>query len=212
MQYTKVLNLSIYSKAIQFLIKNRLIIILTVFFTVGFSVAVFNCKRYDFITEFTKNYFNSFIALREGTSFLKIAFNSFLNSMLFIAVSLIFGTSMLGIILVPSVLAVKGYILGNITAYLYSEFSFEGVAFHAVIILLPAVISTVTLLFSAIEAINFSLSLAKLTFNQNISYNLNYEFKRFTFKLLIFSVPILISGIADAILSYNFLKNFSGIL
>lgn len=211
MQYGRVLNLSFYNKAIQFIVKNRLLILVTVFFITGFAIAVFGTGKYEFVTEWTQNYFESFIAERTENSFFAVAADSFLSSMLFIILCLIFGTSMLGVIIIPAVVAVKGYILGNLTAYLYSVFSFEGVAFHAVIVLPPAIIFSAAFIFSAIEAINFSFNLSKLTFIQDFSFDLNREFKRFCFRFLLFSIPVLASGIIDALLSNNLLNNFSGI-
>lgn len=212
MRYSRVLKLNLYSKPIMFIMKNRLLIILTFIFIFGFSFAIFSNGKYEFVTSWSENYLNDNFAKLGNSSFVNLVINSFLSSMLFLVLTLICGTSMLGIVLVPLLILLRGFLNGSIAAFLYSLYSFEGVAFYAVIILPTAVIFSIILIFCSISAINFSLNLAALTFKENYSNGIYFEFKKLTYKLFIYSAFVLMSSILEALLTSSFLKNFSGIL
>ena len=211
MQYSRVLKFNFYSKPIRFVLKNRLLIILMLSFLFGFSFSVFSFGKYEFINEYTENYINDFISEKGNAVFLKAVFNSFLSSMFSMVLCFICGTSMFGVITVPALVIFKGFICGSVAAYLYSVYSFEGVAFYAVIILPVTVIITIVLLLCSIDSINFSLNLARLTFSENNVNNIYFEFKRFSFKFLIYSLFVFVSAIVEALLSVGFIKSFSGI-
>ena len=212
MRYSKVLKIDIYNKTVKFILKNRLLIILTAIFLFGFSFAVFASGKYEFITEWSQNYLNSRYIKIGNATFLKLVLNSFLSSSLFLVLCIVCGTSMFGVIIVPLLILIKGFMYGGISAYLYSVYSFEGVAFYAVIILPAAIMFTITLILCSISAINFSLNLARLTFKESYGNSIYFEFKRLTYKFLVYSAFVLISSIVEALLTTGFLKNFSGIL
>ncbi len=212
MRYSRVLNLNIYNKLFQFIIKNRLLIVLTILFLFGFSFAIFSNNKYEIVVDWSESFLKNYIIKKSSLSFFNSVIDSFLSSMLFFVFCLISGTSMLGVIIVPLIVAVRGYLFGCISAYLYSVYSFEGVAFHAVIILPSAIIFTITLIFCSIDCIKFSFNLAKLTFKENSLNNIFFEFRNLTVKLLIYSLFIFISAVIESLLYTSFLKNFSGIL
>ncbi len=208
MQRGKVLNLGFFNKFLQFVLKNKLLIFLSVVFVTGFSVAVFTYGKLDFLSEWSRRYIQNFTAARCDASFFGIAVNSFLTSLLFIAFCLVCGTSVLGLISVPVCVFAKAFIYGTVTAYLYSAHSLNGVAFHAVILLPPAIFFIIGFMLSSIEAINFSVVLAGLTVSKSSSVNLYYEFKRYCIRFLLFCIFVLLSALLDAMLSVNFLGNF----
>lgn len=212
MKYGRVLRLEFYSKALQFVVKNKLLIILSVFFISGFCAAIFCFSDSDIVTEFIKEYLSDFINERNGGKIFKTIIGSFLSYLCVFALSFICGTSMFGMILIPALITLCAYFYGSLTAYVYSAYSFEGVAFFAVIILLPSVLFITAFLLASIEGINFSFKLSKLTFLENSASDLMPEFKNYCMKYLLFSVLVFISSVADCLLSHNFLKNFSGII
>ncbi len=212
MQYSKVLNLSFCNKFLKFFQKNRLLIILTFLFISGFTFSVFSSGKYEFIQNCTESYFKNFLYIKSNYTFIKMVFNSFLSSMLYLALCVISGSSMFGIIIVPLIIIFKGLMFGCVSSFLYSSFSFEGVAFHAVIILPSAIIFTITLIFCSIDAINFSLNLARLTFKEHSENTVFLGFKRLIYKLMIYSVFVLISAVVESLLSKSFIGNFYGIL
>lgn len=208
MQIGRVLNLKGYNKFIKFILKNKLLILLLVFYIFGVAFAVFSFKSYDFLQDISKNYVDDFLKDRENLSFLKIFFNSFLSSLLFIAFGFIFGSSIFGVAAVPICVAFKGFLYGLTTAYLYSVYSFEGVAFHAIIMLLPSVIFAIALLLCSIECMQFSVIQIKLTMFKDADYNMYNEFKNYSVKILCLSSICLLSAFADGFLSSQFINSF----
>lgn len=208
MQIGRVLNLRGYNKFIKFVLKNKLLILMISLFVFGVAFAVFSFRSYTSFESFSKAYLDDFLRDRQNSGFFKIFFNSFLSSLLFIVFSFIFGSSIFGVVAVPICVAVRGFLNGLITAYLYSAYSFEGVAFHAIILLLPSVIFTVALLLCSIEGVGFSVIQIKLTMFKNADYNLYNEFKNYSVKVLCLSGLVLLSAAADGILSSQFINSF----
>ena len=191
MKYGKVLKFEFYSKVLGFIIKNRLLLILSLSLMIGFAVAVFGFGDNAEINEFIKSYLSDYVALRQDGTFFKIFFESFMCYALFLSFGFVFSTSMFGVILIPILLFVRGYLYGCVSAYLYSAYSFEGVAFHAVVMLLPAVLFSAALILSSVDGMNFSYRLSRLTFTQNSSSDLVLEFKGYCIKLLLFGILVL---------------------
>lgn len=212
MKYGRVLKFNFYTKTFQFIVKNKLLLILSVIFLLGFSFSVFTFGDGGNLSGITEEYLTNFINQRNGENVLKIFIDSFLGSILFFAIGFIFATSMFGIVLIPALLFVRGFIYGSTVSYLYSVYSFEGVAFHAVIILIPSLLFTIALILISIEGMKFSLKISKLTFLQNSASDLLTEFKDYCIKNLLFCVLVIFSSLADVLLSRNFLENFQGII
>ena len=209
MKKGKVLNISEYIKILNFIKSNKLILCLLIIFVFGFSYGIFSFKNYIILNNWANDYILNYISLRLNTSVFKIIVVSFLKSMLFICLSFISGTSIFGIILSPICVAGKGFLYGVVSGLLYSNYSFKGVAFHAIIFIPTATVVTIALILSACESINFSLTLTKLTFPTAMPVNLSLIFKNYCFKNLILSIIVLVSAIIAALISINFLTRFS---
>ena len=188
---------------------NNWVLCLTVFFIFGFSIGIFLFEKRGLFEDWANNYLLNFISARTGVKFFRIVLSSFLSSMLFLIVSFVCGTSVFGVVLSPFCVAFKGLLYGIISAMLYSEYSLKGVAFHAVVLLPPAIIAVIALVLSAKESMLFSLMLAKLTLPTAIPANLSYNFKKYCFKNFLFCLLILFSAVVDAVISTNFLSRFS---
>lgn len=204
-----VLNLKRCNGIFEFLVKNNILIILTAFFIIGLAIGIFILDSRESLFSFTDGFIDNYISERSGEGFFRITVNSFLNSMLFIAVAFICGASMLGIILLPICVSANGFLYGMIASFLYSEYSLNGVAFYAVMILPAAIVSIIALILASKESVKFSLLLARLTIRTTAPLNLSFDFKNYCGKYLSYSLIILISAIIDAVLSSNFLKSFN---
>lgn len=209
MQRGTVLNLRGLKKVFEVFSANSRLIILTLFFAFGFLAAVFTFGKNEEIVLMANNYIEEFISSRANVGFFALLVHSFLNSMLFLVLCFICGSSMLGVILVPLLVFLKGFVYGAVTAVLYFEYSLKGIAFHAVVIMPPAILFIIALILAAMEAIRFSLFLARQTLPQSVPTSLSLVFKRFCFKFLIFSSIVLMSALLDAFISCNFLPTFN---
>lgn len=204
-----VLSLKSCNKIFDFIIKNNILIILSVFFTVGFIVGIVFYNKYETVADWNESFLNSFISNRTHKAVLSITVKSFLNAMLFILLCFAGGSSVLGVILVPLFVGLRGFLYGGMSALLYSEYLLKGIAFHTVLILPSAIIFIFGFLFAASEALSFSLVLTRLTLPQEMPRNISFQFKSYCIKYLIITVIVLFSAVVDALLCGNFLTVFS---
>lgn len=208
MQYGRVLNLRGYRKVIGILKQNGILIISALFFAIGLCIGVFSFNKYPQSVTWTKNYISDFIVLRTGSSFLKVFVDSFFSSMLFLVFCFMSGTCMLGVLLTPLCLSVKGYLYGTVTAFLYSTYSLKGIAFHTVLIMPSAIVLVVALVLAAVESSRFSVVILRLSLPNTMPMNLSAEFKRLTFKYFVFTTIVMLSALVDALITCNFIAGF----
>ncbi len=209
MHYGTVLKLRGYKSFFSFLQNNYWLLISATFFVVGLAFGVFSFGKYTLVLEWSKDFISEFIVLRSSSSFLKVVVDSFLSSMLFIVLIFICGTSLFGLGLVPVFVTVRGFLYGSVTALLYSEYSLKGIAFHAVLVMPSAVFFIIALIIAAVESIRFSFVFSRLTLPNSMPVNLSVNFKRYCYKYLLLCILILLSAVADALISCNFLSKFS---
>lgn len=128
--------------------------------------------------------------------FLSILINSLLRQLPFAAAMFLSGTCMVGAVMVPTVVAIRGISLGLSMGYLYATYSLTGIVFNLLILIPSAVISALALILSARESLGFSLSLARLAMPGAKKPEIEQDFKlyclRQLFVLLIFTVAALI--------------------
>ncbi len=209
MRKGRVLSLKSCNKFFEFIIKNRVLLILSFFFITGFMIAVFIFDKYQVLKNWNIAIFNDFILDRTNKTILSIAINSFFNSMVFILLGFAFGTSVLGVVFVPLIVGVRSFLYGGMAATLYAEYSLKGIAFYTVLILPSAIVFIFGFLFAMCEALNFSLMLTRLTFPQTMPINISFQFRSFSIKYLFVSVIIVFSAVIDAVLCGNFLMVFN---
>lgn len=209
MRKGRVISFKSCNKIIDFIFKNRFLVVVSVFFVVGFILSVVFSGKYDTVNDWGITLIESFIKNRTDSTFLKIAINSFFGSMFFIVICFASGTSVLGMIFVPLCVAARGFIYGTVASVLYSEHLLKGIAFHTVLILPSAIIFMLSFLFAANESINFSLMITRLTLPQTMPMNLSLSFKNYCVKYLIACIIVVFSASVDALLCGSFLKVFS---
>lgn len=204
-----IVDLKNFSKPIEFISKNNILIVLTVFFLVGLSFGIFSIGKYPVFDEWNNSYLNNFIDSRMLGGFLNIAVKSFFTSMIYVVMCFVFGASMLGVVLVPFVIAFMGFTYGGVTALLYATYSLKGIAIHAVLILPFSIIFVTALLIAAKQSLSYSLLLANLTLPRTAPQNLSFSFKNYCIKYLFVIILVIFSAIVDAVISGNFLETFN---
>lgn len=209
MRKGRVLSLKNFNQIIEFVVKNRVLLILSIFFITGFIISVFVSGKYDLFKNWNIALLNDFIDDRSDKTFLSIATKSFFNSMLFILLGFACGSSVLGSVFIPVIVLFKSFLFGGMAAILYADYSLKGIAFYTVLILPSAIIFVFGFLYAMCEAFNFSLMLTRLTLPQTMPINISFQFRTFSFKYLIVTFIIVFSALADALLCGNFLMVFN---
>ena len=204
----KVLRLKSFG-FLDFFEKNYILIIILLSIIIGIIIGSF---KFD-SNEVLENYFNTqiekFLQLRLNNTFNKILFTSFFNYLAVLFLIFFFGASVFGIVTVPSAMFIKGFIVGGMSAFLYSQYGLKGVAFNSVIFIPNTLAFLIVLLLASRESIKFSFKFSSLTLSRTIPQNLSYDFKDYSVKYLIFAVLTFAAAILDAVITKGFIKNFS---
>lgn len=209
MQRGTVVNINNFKCVLKFFKDNKSHLLLSGFFVLGLLLGIYFNLRFSLFENWNKEYIQEYISERSGSNFFKITISSFFNSMLFIFLAFSFGGSIFGVFLVPVCVALKGVLYGGVTSFLYSQYGLQGIAFNAVLIIPPAFVFLFAFLFASLEALDFSLTVLKLTFPKSVSTNLYFKFKKYSMKYLVISLIVFLSGIFDALISTNFLTKFN---
>lgn len=128
------------------------------------------------------------------------------NFIFFTAIFLL-GLSVWGSMGVPVVIAFKGFGMGLTGGYLYKCYSFSGVGFFLLVMLMGYVASTLALIFQGKVAIGFANSLfAKV---RGIAHNEDETFYRYITTSSFMLIALSISAMADAILNFLFAGIFT---
>ena len=207
MKKGRVLNLS-QLKFTTYLLENKVLLIALFVFLIGIIFGITAVRKNNLFSNFTTEFLESYILLRESSGFFKVFFNSFFTYIIILLLFFIFGTSMFGVVTAPIILWFCGMLFGSITSHLYSEYALKGIAFNAVIFIPSTIIFAVLLLFACKESVNFSLKISSITFSNNSSFNLSNLFKKFIIMFLIFVGVCIVSAALDTVLSLSFIKYF----
>ena len=206
MQKGKVLSLKNFKLA-DFVARNNILTILVVLIAGGIAVGIFTQSKIQLLSEYSADYLERFIALRSGESFVSVALSSFMGSALVLLLLFAAGTSMLGVVLVPLLTAVRGMFFGGVSALLYSQYAVKGIAFNAVLIIPSAFVFVIALLLAARESMRFSVLIAKISLPGSPSVNLAFDFKNYCGRYLFIALIALASALTDAVLSCSFLDS-----
>lgn len=206
MRKGKVLSLKNF-RFMEFVAKNNLLAVLVVLIMAGVAVGIFTEERLQLLSKYSASYVERFVALRSGESFVSVALSSFMSSALVLLALFAAGTSMLGVVLVPFLAALRGVFYGGVSALLYSEYSVKGIAFNAVLIVPSAFVFVIALLLAARESMRFSLLIAKMSLPGSPSVNLAFDFKNYCGRYLFIALIALASALTDAVLSCSFLES-----
>jgi len=191
------------------LLKNKIILLMCIMLIAGIFAGALLFSKSDATANLAEDLLKDFLKKRQGAAFLSITVSSALVFLGVALVTFIFGTSMMGIVLLPISLFFLGYFYGSFSALLYANHSIKGVAFNAVIVIPPLAIFLIGLIVTVKYAFDYSLILSKLTLQRGTPKNLCNDFKFYCGKYLILVFIILIASIVDAILNRSFLNYFS---
>lgn len=197
----RVINLRGYDKFFKTLKSNYILIIFSAVFLISFIFGIFSLDNFTDFKDFSKDYLEAYIELRTKSAFLKIFSKAFSVSLTYIILIFIFGSSVLGMIMLPFIVAVKGMIYGSLMSELYSQYTLKGIAYNAVMVLPAAAVFVTALILASSEGFDFSLKVARLTLPRTQPTNLYYTFKIYCEKFLKITLIVLVSALIDSLIS-----------
>ncbi|MBE6797946.1 MAG: hypothetical protein E7531_06410 [Ruminococcaceae bacterium] len=207
MKHSGVVNLN-RSKIVNTIVKNNVIILLTVFFVVGIIIGVITLRNNEIISNIAKANFNNFVLIRKNGNFGNIFLSSFFDILPFALLVFLCGTSIVGIALTPIAIAYRGFNYGILAAYLYNTYSLQGIAFNSLILIPTTLIAVFGFLISGRSALNFSVYLAKISLPKGQAVCIYNDFRIYCKKALLFLLFYIASALLDAIMSMSFIDYF----
>lgn len=127
-------------------------------YILGMLAGVLLIRYYDKADLLVAKLFDISIGERD---FFELFTSSFLRWLPFMLLIFIFGTCIVGVVLVPSIVFVKGMEYGFISGYIYSTYSFSGIVYNLILIIPATIVAAFGLFFTARNSFIFSLKLAK---------------------------------------------------
>ena len=188
--------------------QNNSLIFMVFCLILGFLAGVLIFKTKNTVSGYySKEFINLYNKLNSG--FALAIFNSFLDQLPFAAAIFLSGTCMVGAILVPSVLAIRGAVYGMTFAYTYFTYGLMGIVFSLLILIPVAVIASIGLILASREAVGFSLSLARLAFPETKKPRIEQDFKLYCMRQLFVLIFFATSAFVEALMSTSFISFFN---
>lgn len=193
---------------IKLINQNTTLLIMTFCFIIGFlsGVLIFKYKNANggyYALEFLEVYKGL-----KGSFADKLSF-SFSKILPYAAAIFLSGTCMVGAVIVPAAVMLRGAVLGLVMSYAYSSFGLMGIVFNCLILIPAAVISTIALVLSAREALGFSVSIARLALPSIKPPELEQDFKFYCLRQLFVFLFFCVSALVQAVMASSFISFFN---
>lgn len=194
-------------KLFDYVTLNKIFILLSVFFISGITIGSVLYSKSTNLMQLSKSLFENYIEIH-NKHWLSVFGSTFFKCFIVLVLYFLSGTSMLGVATVPFLVLWQGIIFGSISSFLYSGYALKGIAFNAIILVLPSIIFTLCCFSAARESINFSLLFARLTLPKSKPANIYTDFRKYCGKFLIIVCISLLSVLVDLFLNLLFLHFF----
>ncbi len=203
-----VLNLSRFSVVITYIKSNWCYLTLLTAILSGIVLGTLSVGFGGKPASFAADYTESFLSLRTTGNFAEIFISSLSVNLTFLILIFIFATSLTGVSFIPVIMGCRGYLFGVVAGSVYSKYSFEGIAFNALILIPPTALFLIFLLVISKHSMKMSLCIIKITLPDSGPRNLSVGFKQFGKKALLTVLPIIITALLDSWLSTKFISIF----
>lgn len=188
--------------------QNNSLIFMVFSLLLGFlaGVLIFKTKN-TAVGYYSNEFINLYNQLNSG--FVSAFINSLISQLPFAAAIFLSGTCMVGAVLVPSALAIRGAAYGMLLSYAYFTYRLLGIVFGLLILIPPAVIASIGIILSSREALGFSLSLARLAFPEAKKPRIEQDFKLYCMRQLFVLIFFVSSAFIQALMSASFIGFFN---
>ena len=188
---------------------NRKLLILALAYIMGMLVGVLVMRGAgDALVKSVEASFSAYVAQRQSQPFWITFLYAFSSSIAFFGAAFICGLCVVGApgaFLIP---CFKGLGLGLTTGYIYAVYGMKGMAFSALLLVLPSLVSALALLLACRESWGFSLMLFHGVLPGASSLSLRGDFKVYCLRYLFIVGILLLACLLDAGLSAAFIRFF----
>ena len=124
-------------------------------------------------------------------------------------VAFLCGTSFIGWVISPFVLAFYGFRYGCMAGFLYVSYKLDGIMFNALLLIPAVLVGAFGLIYITKESFNFSLVLSRICVKNSGAANIYSEFKSYCIKCAFLLIFVAISTVIDLAASAMFMRFFN---
>lgn len=193
---------------IDFLGRNNVMLFLTGILIIGMLTGCLIFGSSNSVSEFASNWFSAFLNIRKMTGFFNVLISVFWSYIPFQLACYFCGTSVIGSVITPFIVALRGFFLGLLTSFAFSEYGLLGIAFNGLIVIPASIVCALAMLLSAKEALAFSFGLFKLSLPTGETHQFYNDFKKYSIRNLIYLLILIAASFIDAAISCAAIKLF----
>ncbi len=185
-------------KIIKEMLENSRIFILIFLFAAGIIFGASAIRKDTFIVEKIKDLISSFAMLRAGQGVAENFCNSLSVNLMFSAVSVFLGFSLIGYPFILCMPFLRGVAMGAVSGYLYLEYKFTGIGYSFLIIYPGAIVSMIALML----IFNNSCEYSKNAYSKAIQGRGQFEkdeTRYFLIRQLMFTAVSSVGSLIDAL-------------
>lgn len=196
-------------RIINYVNLNKIYVLFCVLFIFGIIIGSTFLSENNFIMQYAEQLFKSYISVHKNAVFFKKFFSSLARYISIIVLYFLSGVSMLGVATTPFIILWQGISFGYISSYLYSLYGFTAISFNALVVIPPLIIFIICCFSAARYAIDFSISIAKLSMPKSKPVSLYLGFRNYSVKFLIYILVSLLCTVIEIVLNLLLLKFFN---
>lgn len=183
-------------------------IIFTLIYIIGIFIGALFVGRSSQYFDWATDLFDEFISVRQSLDVFRVIKESAFYTFIPFIVLFLFGTSIVGCLFIPIVMAAIGLRFGFLSGYMYITYKLNGVMLHSLIVLPASVVALFGLVLLCVESFGFAKLLSSICINPNKSTNASSYFKTYCIKSSITLIAGLISVILDVTMTLLFINFF----
>lgn len=196
-------------RIINYVNLNKIYVMFCVLFIFGIIIGSTFLSENNFIMQYAEQLFKSYISVHKNAVFFKKFFSCLARYISIIVLYFLSGVSMLGVATTPFIILWQGISFGYISSYLYSLYGFTAISFNALVVIPPLIIFIICCFSAARYAIDFSISIAKLSMPKSKPVSLYLGFRNYCVKFLIYILVSLLCSVIEIVLNLLLLKFFN---
>ncbi len=198
------------SRSFKFTKTDLIVLFVLLSFLVGYTIGIsLICRDNSVICNFAQRMFQKMNSIQNGSTFWYRTLMAIISFCPYIVIAYMFGTSILGCAVLPSVCTTKGFFDGILVAYIYQNYSLSGMGYTVLILAPFLVLSTFLLILACRESVCFSSRILMNTLPRGTSYNLSGDFKLYSFRYIFLLILSIVVSIFNSILSAIFVSYFN---
>lgn len=188
---------------------NRKLLILALAYILGMLIGVLVMRGAgDTLVKSVEASFSAYVSQRQSQPFWMTFLYAFSSSLAFFCAAFICGVCVVGVpgaFLIP---CFKGLGLGLTTGYIYAVYGMKGMAFSALLLVPPSLVSALALLLACRESWGFSVMLFRGVLPGSSALTLRGDFRIYCLRYLFILGILLLACLLDAGLSAAFIRFF----